>query len=218
MEEKTCGDTSIVTVDEEYGPIYCWQTRPLTLAEDDKRHFECVSVDRFPLKRHWCGFHLPKTDHSNHDQARMKRNYINGTKLICKVNGEGLMEYSDQNMEYFFFCQYIDQTVQRDSESVRKYLSRILLCDLHRSRCHQVPIPEHPDCVMVPHISVMDDDYHNRHVAVTKGFSDAGLKDTFFFAGSSGEGTEPMNTYPVVYAGFTEVGDMIGVYSVRVDT
>lgn len=46
-----------------------------------------------------------------------------------------------------------------------------------------------------------------------------GQKDGFAFRGAGGSGTEPINTYPVVFAGFTEDdGDMVGVYAVRVDT
>jgi hypothetical protein len=148
----------------------------------------------------------------------MLQNYREGVRLITKVNMEGLMECSDQDQDYFFFCQYVDEQIAHDPESVRKYLAKKLLCDLHRSHCHKVPIPEHPECVLVPYISALTEDLLKRHTAVTKAFNDAKLKDTFFFAGSSGEGTEPMNTYPVVYAGFTELGDLIGVYSIRCDT
>lgn len=131
---------------------------------------------------------------------------------------ESIQENSEQDCDYFPFTRYIETPISRDPKDIRAYLSSVLMVDPVRSRCHRTATAENPH-VLLAYPSILDEDAEKRHKAIDDAFlQEFDLKDTFFFAGAGGSGTEPLNTYPVVYAGFTEDGDMLGVYSIRVDT
>ena len=143
---------------------------------------------------------------------------MDGIRFITKVSAQCLQEISDCDSDYNLFCQYVETPLEHDTESIRQYLCKTLLVDSRRSHCHRIPIDGHEEAILIPYPSILTEEAQKRHKEVTKAFDDMELADTFYFAGSSGDGTEPLNTYPVVYAGFTEDGDMLGVYAIRIDT
>ena len=93
------------------------------------------------------------------------------------------------------------------------------MVDPLRSQCRRLPIDDdHKDAILFAHTSLLDHDLKQHHKNVSDAFRDLELVDLFYFAGASGSGKEPINTYPVIYAGFTEDGDILGVYAIRTDT
>lgn len=199
--------------EEEFSTQYCWQT--LHEGQD-----ECVPVENFPLRRRSCGFFRLGASHVNHEADRVKVNVVAAIRLIAALEGSW-NEVSDQDCDFSPFVHIVDPPLpNRELETVRKYLVKALMCDPNTSTVGRIPIDEeHADKMLIIYPTILDEHLERVHASFSKMFRDLGLTDGFFFRGAGGSGTEALNTYPVVFAGFTEDdGDLVGVYAIRVDT
>lgn len=195
----------------EFSMLYCWNTLDV--------NGDVIEVDNFPLRRRSCGFFPVAASHATHDYDRVMINVSMAVKLTCTVFQ--IQENSDQDCDYSGFCHFVeaDALPDRNLDTVRAYLDKTLMCDPAHSSICRIPIDEeHRNKMMVVYPTLLSPDQEQTHAGFSQKFEDCGLTDGFFYRGASGSGQEPLNTYPVVYAGFTEDGDIIGVYAVRVDT
>jgi hypothetical protein len=175
--------------------------------------------------RRWCGFSRHQDPHPPHDPERVKELVIVGVNLSSQLFD--WYECSDMDCPYTCFGFYLSADneeenavrISRSFESIRLFLTKRLLLHPKYTKCVSIPTdPARPDELIVPYPSILSENQKEMH----KNFSETmrtRLEEPFFyFRGAGGSGTEPINTYPVIFAGFTKTGDLCGVYSVRCDT
>jgi len=184
---------------------------------------ECDGTDAFPLQRWNCGHWMPaedgSVDHSNHDPERVRTMERIAIALTTHVNCWGRYECSDVDAEYTAISAYVppDELPSRNPADVAVWLARRLRLNEQYASAFALPIgPEYADHMLTP----FPDGGGDPH-PFEKRFSDtmrAELTDWFHFRGAADSGTELINTYPVVFAGFTPHGDIAGVFAIRTDT
>jgi hypothetical protein len=198
------------------------------LPGEDDGDFEVMWQHREGLRRYTCGFGVEsEVDHSKHadDEVGMLM-LMPAFRLSTVLGMAGIEEISGGNSEYAPFFQVSEGKVGASSplDEVRDFLfARLGLSDewyLH-PRIERLPTSaEHDDQYMVLYPTHFDGDEmvdaHRRATDIFKTECQEG--SCFFFAGADDCARGSTCTYPVIYAGFNEDNNIIGVLAIRTDS
>lgn len=160
--------------DEEFSTQYCWQT----FQQGDD---ECVPVEKFPLRRRACGFFPLGARHANHEPDRVKVNYWCSIRLLTLLQGSW-KESSDQDCDYTAFMHIVDPPLpDRELETVRLYLNRVLMCNPSTSSICRIPIDEeHSNKLLIIFPTILSPEMAQIHASFSQQFRDLGLTVRMF--------------------------------------